>query len=113
MPSPRNLAADAAMECEGGSPANWCRFSAGGAPASAECGDRHTTARASTFAHEPATARCVVEQWGRTDLLFNSAGVFGLPAPLDEVALEQWRLVVDTSRKRSAIASACVSRISP
>jgi NAD(P)-dependent dehydrogenase (short-subunit alcohol dehydrogenase family) len=35
--------------------------------------------------------------WGRVDLLFNNAGVFGVPAPLDEVELDQWRAVVDTN----------------
>jgi NAD(P)-dependent dehydrogenase (short-subunit alcohol dehydrogenase family) len=39
----------------------------------------------------------VAEEWGRADLLFNNAGVFGANAPLDEVALEQWRTVVDTN----------------
>jgi NAD(P)-dependent dehydrogenase (short-subunit alcohol dehydrogenase family) len=39
----------------------------------------------------------VVEEWGRLDLLFNNAGVFGARAPLDDVGLEQWRAVVDTN----------------
>jgi NAD(P)-dependent dehydrogenase (short-subunit alcohol dehydrogenase family) len=39
----------------------------------------------------------VIEAWGRVDLLFNNAGLFGAPAPLHEVALEQWRAVVDTN----------------
>jgi NAD(P)-dependent dehydrogenase (short-subunit alcohol dehydrogenase family) len=39
----------------------------------------------------------VREEWGRVDLLFNNAGLFGVPAPLDEFALEQWRAVVDTN----------------
>jgi len=39
----------------------------------------------------------VAEEWGRADLLFNNAGVFGAPAALDEVTLEQWRTVVDTN----------------
>jgi NAD(P)-dependent dehydrogenase (short-subunit alcohol dehydrogenase family) len=39
----------------------------------------------------------VREQWGRVDLLFNNAGVFGTPAPLEELALEEWRTVVDTN----------------
>jgi NAD(P)-dependent dehydrogenase (short-subunit alcohol dehydrogenase family) len=39
----------------------------------------------------------VREQWGRLDVLFNNAGVFGPAAPLDEVALEQWRMVIDTN----------------
>jgi NAD(P)-dependent dehydrogenase (short-subunit alcohol dehydrogenase family) len=39
----------------------------------------------------------VAEEWGRLDVLFNNAGAFGVPAPLDDVALEQWRIVVDTN----------------
>jgi NAD(P)-dependent dehydrogenase (short-subunit alcohol dehydrogenase family) len=39
----------------------------------------------------------VAEHWGRTDLLFNNAGVFGPNAPLDEVAVEHWRAVIDTN----------------
>jgi NAD(P)-dependent dehydrogenase (short-subunit alcohol dehydrogenase family) len=39
----------------------------------------------------------VTEAWGRVDLLFNNAGVFGASAPLDEVELDQWRVVVDTN----------------
>jgi NAD(P)-dependent dehydrogenase (short-subunit alcohol dehydrogenase family) len=33
----------------------------------------------------------------RLDLLFNNAGVFGPPAPLDELGLDAWREVVDTN----------------
>jgi NAD(P)-dependent dehydrogenase (short-subunit alcohol dehydrogenase family) len=39
----------------------------------------------------------VVGAWGRVDLLFNNAGIFGTPAPVDEFALDQWRAVVDTN----------------
>jgi NAD(P)-dependent dehydrogenase (short-subunit alcohol dehydrogenase family) len=39
----------------------------------------------------------VADEWGRADLLFNNAGVFGASAPLDELTLEQWRTVVDTN----------------
>ncbi len=39
----------------------------------------------------------VREAWGRVDLLFNNAGLFGPPSPLDEVELEQWRAVVETN----------------
>ncbi len=39
----------------------------------------------------------VAQQWGRLDLLFNNAGVFGAAAPLDEVPLQQWRVVVETN----------------
>ena len=39
----------------------------------------------------------VTEAWERVDLLFNNAGVFGANAPFDELAVEQWRTVVDTN----------------
>ncbi|MGH2857874.1 MAG: SDR family oxidoreductase [Solirubrobacteraceae bacterium] len=38
-----------------------------------------------------------IDAWGRLDLLFNNAGVFGRPAPLDEYELDEWRAVVDTN----------------
>jgi NAD(P)-dependent dehydrogenase (short-subunit alcohol dehydrogenase family) len=37
------------------------------------------------------------EAWGRVDLLFNNAGMFGPPAPLEELAVDQWREVVDVN----------------
>jgi NAD(P)-dependent dehydrogenase (short-subunit alcohol dehydrogenase family) len=39
----------------------------------------------------------VVSAWGRIDLLFNNAGVFGAPAAFEDVELEQWRTSVDTN----------------
>ncbi|MBV9889590.1 MAG: SDR family oxidoreductase, partial [Rhizobacter sp.] len=39
----------------------------------------------------------VADTYGRVDLLFNNAGVFGAPAPLDEVSIDQWRAAVDTN----------------
>jgi NADP-dependent 3-hydroxy acid dehydrogenase YdfG len=39
----------------------------------------------------------VIEAWGRIDLLFNNAGLFGTPVPVDEVSVEQWRTIVDTN----------------
>lgn len=39
----------------------------------------------------------VRRRWGRVDLLFNNAGVFGPAAPLDEVPLEDWQLTVETN----------------
>ncbi len=38
-----------------------------------------------------------LEEFGRIDVLFNNAGVFGTSAPLEEMSLEQWRLVIDTN----------------
>jgi NAD(P)-dependent dehydrogenase (short-subunit alcohol dehydrogenase family) len=39
----------------------------------------------------------VVGEWGRVDLLFNNAGVFGAPAAFEEVELKQWQTSVDTN----------------
>jgi NAD(P)-dependent dehydrogenase (short-subunit alcohol dehydrogenase family) len=39
----------------------------------------------------------VAEEWGRLDLLFNNAGVFGPPVALEEMPLELWQTVVDTN----------------
>jgi NAD(P)-dependent dehydrogenase (short-subunit alcohol dehydrogenase family) len=39
----------------------------------------------------------VVEELGRLDLLFNNAGLFGTPTPVEDVDLEDWRAVVDTN----------------
>jgi NAD(P)-dependent dehydrogenase (short-subunit alcohol dehydrogenase family) len=47
----------------------------------------------------------VREQWGRVDLLFNNAGLFGAPALLDEVRLDQWRAVVDTNLSGSFLCA--------
>ena len=37
------------------------------------------------------------EAFGRIDVLFNNAGVFGTAAPIEDMSLEQWRLVIDTN----------------
>ncbi|MBP0454779.1 SDR family oxidoreductase [Kitasatospora sp. RG8] len=35
------------------------------------------------------------ERFGRVDLLFNNAGTFGAPTPVDELDVAEWRAVVD------------------
>jgi NAD(P)-dependent dehydrogenase (short-subunit alcohol dehydrogenase family) len=47
----------------------------------------------------------VAGEWDRIDVLFNNAGVFGAPAALDEMSLEQWRTVVDTNLTGSFICA--------
>jgi NAD(P)-dependent dehydrogenase (short-subunit alcohol dehydrogenase family) len=37
------------------------------------------------------------ERFGRLDVLFNNAGIAGPPVPLDELAVDQWRAVVDVN----------------
>lgn len=44
-----------------------------------------------------ALFRTVREMFGRLDLLFNNAGASAPPVPIEELSLEQWRLVVDTN----------------
>lgn len=50
---------------------------------------------------DPASVRSLFEQtvkaWGRVDLLFNNAGVGAAAAPLEELAIEDWKRVVDTN----------------
>lgn len=68
--------------------------SAGGAPAEqvlAIAADvRDAAAVADLFAH-------VGDAWGRVDLLFNNAGVFGRTAPVEDFAFEEWEAVVATN----------------
>jgi NAD(P)-dependent dehydrogenase (short-subunit alcohol dehydrogenase family) len=39
----------------------------------------------------------VLQEWGRIDLLFNNAGLFGAPEAFEEFPLERWREVIDTN----------------
>jgi NAD(P)-dependent dehydrogenase (short-subunit alcohol dehydrogenase family) len=39
----------------------------------------------------------VERRWGRVDLLFNNAGAFGSPTPIDELAVEDWLTVIDVN----------------
>jgi len=36
-------------------------------------------------------------EFGRVDLLFNNAGLFGTPAAVEDFSVEEWRAVVDTN----------------
>jgi NAD(P)-dependent dehydrogenase (short-subunit alcohol dehydrogenase family) len=38
-----------------------------------------------------------VEAYGRIDLLFNNAGIFGTRAGIEDLSLEDWRAIVDTN----------------
>jgi NAD(P)-dependent dehydrogenase (short-subunit alcohol dehydrogenase family) len=44
-----------------------------------------------------ALFRSTMERFGRLDLLFNNAGVFGSRVPWEEVELEEWRSTMDTN----------------
>ena len=62
---------------------------------------RETTLVVPTDVTDPRAVRSlfarVADAYGRVDLLFNNAGVFGAPAPLDEVSIDEWRTAVDTN----------------
>ena len=37
------------------------------------------------------------DAWGRVDVLFNNAGMFGPPSPFEDLGVDQWREVVDVN----------------
>jgi NAD(P)-dependent dehydrogenase (short-subunit alcohol dehydrogenase family) len=39
----------------------------------------------------------VRDELGRVDLLFNNAGIFGKPAPIEDIAIEDWQAIVATN----------------
>jgi NAD(P)-dependent dehydrogenase (short-subunit alcohol dehydrogenase family) len=39
----------------------------------------------------------VERRWGRLDLLFNNAGAFGSPTPVEELAIDDWLALVDVN----------------
>ena len=44
-----------------------------------------------------ALFKAVADRFGRLDLLFNNAGIAAPAVPLEDISIEQWRLVVDTN----------------
>ncbi len=45
------------------------------------------------------------EEFGRVDLLFNNAGIFGASAPIEDVPFEQWNAVINTNLTGSFLCS--------
>jgi NAD(P)-dependent dehydrogenase (short-subunit alcohol dehydrogenase family) len=67
-----------------------------------QAGDRAGSALVvPTDVRDPASVRAlfaaVRDACGRLDLLVNNAGTFGTTAPLEDLPLEHWRLLVDTN----------------
>ncbi len=52
----------------------------------------------------------VIDEWGRVDLLFNNAGMFGAPVPLEDLPLEQWQRLVDTNLTGSFLCAQAAFR---
>ncbi len=67
----------------------------------AESGAGERALAVPTDVTDPASVEALfaatVKAWGRVDLLFNNAGVGAAAAPLEDLALEQWKRVVDTN----------------
>ena len=53
----------------------------------------------------------VRREWGRVDLLFNNAGLFGASAPFEHIALDQWRTVVDTNLTGAFLCAQAAFRV--
>jgi NAD(P)-dependent dehydrogenase (short-subunit alcohol dehydrogenase family) len=64
-------------------------------------GDREGAIAVPTDVADPDAVRAlfarVVDELGRVDLLFNNAGTFGAPAPIEDVAFEDWQAIVATN----------------
>jgi len=52
----------------------------------------------------------VLRAYGRVDVLFNSAGLFGAGAPFDQVSLDDWRRVIDTNLTGSFLCARAAFR---
>jgi NAD(P)-dependent dehydrogenase (short-subunit alcohol dehydrogenase family) len=64
-------------------------------------GDAQDALVVPTDVRDPGAVRALFERvreaWGRVDLLFNNAGLFGTPGPFEDLALEDWQAVVETN----------------
>lgn len=55
--------------------------------------------------------RMTVEKFGRLDLLFNNAGINAPVKPLEDLALDEWKLVIDTNLTGAFLCSQEAFRI--
>ena len=52
----------------------------------------------------------VLRRWGRVDVLFNNAGVFGPPASVDEISLADWEATVAVNLTGSVLCAGAAVR---
>ncbi|MDQ0767699.1 NAD(P)-dependent dehydrogenase (short-subunit alcohol dehydrogenase family) [Pseudarthrobacter defluvii] len=54
--------------------------------------------------------QAALQQWGRVDVLFNNAGVFGPAAAVDEISLQEWNDTVAVNLTGSMLCAAAAVR---
>ena len=60
---------------------------------------------------DPASVEALFGGLDRLDVLFNNAGLFGPPGPLEELPLDAWRQVVDTNLTGAFLCAQAAVRI--
>jgi len=60
---------------------------------------------------DPASVEALFAGLDRLDLLFNNAGTFGTPGPLEDLALEDWKTVVDTNLTGAFLCAQAAYRV--
>jgi NAD(P)-dependent dehydrogenase (short-subunit alcohol dehydrogenase family) len=60
---------------------------------------------------DPASVEALFGGLDRLDVLFNNAGLFGPPGPLEELPLDAWRKVVDTNLTGAFLCAQAAVRI--
>ena len=60
---------------------------------------------------DPASVEALFGGLDRLDVLFNNAGVFGPPGPMEELSLDAWRAVVDTNLTGAFLCAQAAVRI--
>jgi NAD(P)-dependent dehydrogenase (short-subunit alcohol dehydrogenase family) len=72
---------------------------------------RERAAVSPTDVTDPESVAALFGGLDRLDLLFNNAGLFGPPGPLDELPAEAWREVVDTNLTGSFLCAQAAFRV--
>jgi len=60
---------------------------------------------------DPAAVEALFSGLDRLDVLFNNAGTFGTPGPLEDLAVEDWQAVVDTNLTGAFLCAQAAYRV--
>jgi NAD(P)-dependent dehydrogenase (short-subunit alcohol dehydrogenase family) len=60
---------------------------------------------------DPQSVEALFSSLDRLDVLFNNAGTFGRPAPLEDLAVEDWKAVVDTNLTGAFLCAQAAYRV--